>query len=117
MNKKLNTKIEESTDVKTMYVIVNRLNKQSTPFFHTHEERAIDIFLASANSDSNWKPEDYELVSIGKWNTKTMELKGHKAKIIALGKFKKQLTKELEEVIAKVVAKHYNILEQNKKGK
>lgn len=108
MSKLKETITQNTTEKQSIYIIKNRLTQAKSMFYHPIEARAIEVFLNSINSEVSYKPEDFELIKIGEWNKKTNELKPIKEKIIAMGKYKKFIDKELQEVIAKIVIQVMN---------
>lgn len=113
----LKTELKETFDTYGIYNILNTVTKERKLFIALVEKQAVKIFLDGINNDGLTDPKDFELQYIGDWNKIDGTITSETPKTIMFGRFEKQITGELEQLIAAVTKKYFDKLKEEKDGK
>ncbi len=88
----------------SIYNIHNKLINEKSLFISSSLDQAKKIFLKSANSSGVNDPTDFQLYRVGLWDKNTGLVTGTKEPVFIMdGVFQKQIGKELETLIEKIV--------------
>ncbi len=112
-------KITQTTDLYTLYNVINNITTERTIFYALAPEQAEQIFLNTINANHTLKPDAFTLVKCGTWNNKTGDMVSFKKDIFVMdGYFVKQIGDDLQKLIDSIVEKKMVALfEKNKGGK